>query len=120
VVIVIAPGQGTASSGFSASTEANDNVQPFVFLPTRGNLPFLFLRTRNSAVRFPARVLELMAPKPRFRRLGRANQYEDEDGAFLRKIQGCHVLLGVLFGFEDLASYRVTVVAVFRGYFVDT
>ena len=36
-----------------------DNVQAFAFLPTRGNLPFLFLWTRNSAVRFSARVLEL-------------------------------------------------------------
>jgi hypothetical protein len=31
-----------------------------------------------------------------------------------------HVLLRVLFAFADLASYRVTVSAVFRGYFVDT
>jgi hypothetical protein len=31
-----------------------------------------------------------------------------------------HVLLRVLFAFEDLASYRVTVSAVFRGYFVET
>ena len=31
-----------------------------------------------------------------------------------------HVVLRVWFAFEDLASYRVTVSAVFRGYFVDT
>jgi hypothetical protein len=65
VVIVIAPGQGTAASGFIPSIEANmkgffeaDNVPAFAFLPTRGNLPFLFLWTRNSALRFSARVLE--------------------------------------------------------------
>jgi hypothetical protein len=35
-----------------------DNVQAFAFLPARGNLPFLFLWTRSSALRFSARVLE--------------------------------------------------------------
>ena len=45
----------------------------------------------------------------------------DEDAARISTFNRLnHVLLGVLFGFEDLGSYRVTVSAVFRGYFDDT
>jgi hypothetical protein len=60
-----------------------DDVQAFAFLPVRDNLPFLFLWTRNSAVRFSARA-------PEFNGVEYHNsdgwieqyQYEDEDGDF--------------------------------------
>jgi hypothetical protein len=62
--------------------EAN-NLQPFAFLPTRGNLPFLFLWTRNSAVRFSARVLEFNGAEYHDSDGWiEQYQYEDEDGEF--------------------------------------
>jgi hypothetical protein len=59
-----------------------DNVQAFGFLPTRGNL--LFLWTRKSAVRFSARVLELNGAEYHHSD-GWIEQYqcEDEDGQFI-------------------------------------
>jgi len=60
-----------------------DNVQAFAFLPARGNLPFLFLWTRNSAVRFSARVLEFNGIEYHdFDGWIEQYQYEDEDGDF--------------------------------------
>ena len=60
-----------------------DNVQAFAFLPTRGNLPFLFLWTRNSAVRSSARVLEFNGAEYHHSDGWiEQYQYEDEDGEF--------------------------------------
>ncbi len=61
----------------------DDNVQAFAFLPARGNLPLLFLWTRNSAVRFSARVLEFNAIEYHDSDGWiEQYQYEDEDGDF--------------------------------------
>ncbi|HEY1468875.1 MAG TPA: hypothetical protein VGF61_07510 [Candidatus Acidoferrum sp.] len=60
-----------------------DNVQAFAFLPARGNLPFLFLWTRNSAVRFSVRVLEFNGAEYHDSDGWiEQYQYEDEDGEF--------------------------------------
>jgi hypothetical protein len=60
-----------------------DEVQAFAFLPARGNLPFLFLWTRNSAVRFSVRVLEFNGTEYHDSDGWiEQYQYEDEDGDF--------------------------------------
>jgi hypothetical protein len=60
-----------------------DNVQAFAFLPARSNLPFLFLWTRNSAVRFSARVLEFHGMEYHDSDGWiEQYQYEDEEGDF--------------------------------------
>jgi hypothetical protein len=60
-----------------------DNVQAFAFLPARGNLPFLFLWTRNAAVRFSARVLEFNGIEYHDSDGWiEQYQYQDEDGDF--------------------------------------
>jgi hypothetical protein len=61
-----------------------DNLQPFAFLPTRGNLPFLVFWTRNSAVRFSARVLEFNGAEYHDSDGWiEQYQYEDEDDEFM-------------------------------------
>jgi hypothetical protein len=60
-----------------------DNVQAFAFLPARGNLPFLFLWTRNSPVQFSARVLQFNGIEYHDSDgWVEEYQYEDDDGEF--------------------------------------
>jgi hypothetical protein len=90
------------ASGFIASTEANTKGVPRILKKS-----------------FPEDPPACVCSCPCSGRLLRRGLFSENPGiSTFNRLN--HVLLGVLFGFEDLGSYRVTVSAVFRGYFDDT